>query len=94
MDDPTLEASILSLFGASQDARKQLVVTTVGVAEGRQSVRPAWLGRVKRPMNMSTRPFSEIHVGEDDQSEAAVSDKASPKRRRPHERGRKHLYER
>jgi hypothetical protein len=44
------EASILSLYGASQDAREQLVVTYVRDTEGRQSVRSAWLGHVKRPI--------------------------------------------
>jgi hypothetical protein len=33
------------------------VATCVGVAEGHRSVRPAWLGRVKRPMNLSIRPW-------------------------------------
>jgi hypothetical protein len=44
------EALILSLYGGLQDAREQLMETCVWVVEGRQSIRPAWLGRVKRPI--------------------------------------------
>jgi hypothetical protein len=64
----------------------------VGVAEGHQSVRPAWLARVKRPMNMSSRPW-KFTKGRTTEAKQPFQTRHRWKRQRPHERGRKHLYE-
>jgi hypothetical protein len=54
------------------------VAACVRVAEGRRGVRPAWLGRVKRPVDLSIRPWYYT-LGKTTGSEAADSDEASPK---------------
>jgi hypothetical protein len=75
-DDPTLEASILSLYSASQDARKHLVVCASGSLKG---VKASSLARACEATHEYIDSPMEFHRGEDDQSEAAVSDEASPK---------------
>jgi hypothetical protein len=70
------KASILSLYSALQDAQRKLEVRR---GRWRASKRLSSLPRAREATHEYVDSPMEIHKGEDDQSEAAVSDEASPK---------------
>jgi hypothetical protein len=85
------KASILSLKSALQDARNQFVVCA---SESLKGVKASGLVRACEATHEYVDSPMEFHRGEDDQSKAPFQMRHCQKRRRPHERGRKHLYER
>jgi hypothetical protein len=56
----------------------------VGVAEGRLSVRPAWLGRVKQHMDLSIRPW-KFTLRKTNKAKQPFQTRHRRKGRRPHE---------